>query len=167
MRAVSPLNGYSQKLLLSVNLLRSCRIDFTDAALSVMAMSPSSRWRMLDTYLRRSVAWRYTGAVVTSLVWIALRWLLGHYVINDGYPLCFAVHTSNPLGVFRRTWARAGFGTHDHQPCRLLPDPAALHHRIERFEGSRRNDAVCVVWTGGFGFGRTRPKRNPPGIERG
>jgi PAS domain-containing protein len=41
---------------------------------------------MLDTYLRRSVAWRYAGAVVTSLVWIALRWLLGHFVMEDGYP---------------------------------------------------------------------------------
>jgi len=51
-----------------------------------MAISSSSRWRLLDTYLRRSVAWRYTGAVVTSLLWIAMRWVLGHYVVNDGFP---------------------------------------------------------------------------------
>lgn len=51
-----------------------------------MPNSPSPRWRKLDTYLGRSVAWRYAGAVLISLVWIALRWLFGQYVINDGYP---------------------------------------------------------------------------------
>src|SRR5271165_4789197 len=51
-----------------------------------MADSPSPHWRMPETYLRRSVTWRYAGAIVTSLVWIALRWLLGHFVIEDGFP---------------------------------------------------------------------------------
>lgn len=34
---------------------------------------------------RQSVAWRYGGAVVVSLVFIALRWLLGR-VVDDGVP---------------------------------------------------------------------------------
>jgi PAS domain S-box-containing protein len=34
---------------------------------------------------RQGVAWRYGGAVVVSVVFIALRWLLGH-VIDDGVP---------------------------------------------------------------------------------
>ncbi len=29
---------------------------------------------------------RYAGAIVLSLGWIALRWLLGHFVIEDGFP---------------------------------------------------------------------------------
>ncbi len=41
---------------------------------------------MLATYLESSTPLRYTAAVVVSLVWIALRWLLGHFVINDGFP---------------------------------------------------------------------------------
>ncbi len=41
---------------------------------------------MVEPYMRRSVTWRYGGAVVTSLVWIGLRWVLSHYVIEDGFP---------------------------------------------------------------------------------
>ena len=35
---------------------------------------------------RQSVAWRYGGAVLISLAFIALRWLLGR-VLDDGVPL--------------------------------------------------------------------------------
>jgi PAS domain-containing protein len=41
---------------------------------------------MLEPYMRRSVAWRYAMAVITTLMWIGLRWLLSHYVIDDGFP---------------------------------------------------------------------------------
>jgi len=41
---------------------------------------------MPDTYLKRSVVFRYAGAIVISLVWIALRWMLGRFVIEDGFP---------------------------------------------------------------------------------
>ena len=51
-----------------------------------MEMSPSSRWRVFATYLELSTPSRYTAAVALSLVWIALRWLLGHFVVNDGLP---------------------------------------------------------------------------------
>lgn len=51
-----------------------------------MADSPSTHWRLPDTYLKQSVAFRYAGAIVISLVWIALRWLLGHFVLEDGFP---------------------------------------------------------------------------------
>lgn len=40
---------------------------------------------------QRSVAWRYGGAVLVSLGFIAARWMLGRYVIDDGFP--FAVLT--------------------------------------------------------------------------
>jgi PAS domain-containing protein len=51
-----------------------------------MATFSTPRWRRLETYLRFSITWRYAGAVITSLVWIAIRWLFGHYVIEDGFP---------------------------------------------------------------------------------
>ena len=51
-----------------------------------MAIPATPRWRTLETYMRRSVTWRYGIAVITSLVWIGLRWLLGHYVIQDDFP---------------------------------------------------------------------------------
>ena len=35
---------------------------------------------------RQSVVWRYGGAVLVSLAFIAARWLLGRFVIDDGVP---------------------------------------------------------------------------------
>jgi PAS domain-containing protein len=47
----------------------------------------SSIWRIvLQRDSRHSVAWRYGGAVLVSLAFIAVRWLVGHYVIDDGVP---------------------------------------------------------------------------------
>jgi PAS domain S-box-containing protein len=33
-----------------------------------------------------SLMWRYGGAVLVSLAFIALRWLVGHFIIDDGVP---------------------------------------------------------------------------------
>lgn len=38
---------------------------------------------------RSSILWRYGGAVLVSLAFIAARWMLAHFVIDDGFP--FAV----------------------------------------------------------------------------
>jgi PAS domain S-box-containing protein len=35
---------------------------------------------------RNSLIWRYGGAVLVSLVFIALRWLVSHFIIDDGTP---------------------------------------------------------------------------------
>ena len=67
-------------------LLVAGRTCIVAANLIAMAMPATPRWRRLETYLGRSVASRYAGAIVVSLLWIALRWLLGRFVINDGYP---------------------------------------------------------------------------------
>jgi PAS domain S-box-containing protein len=47
----------------------------------------SSIWRIVpQRNSRHSVAWRYGGAVFVSLAFIAARWLVGHFVIDDGVP---------------------------------------------------------------------------------
>jgi PAS domain-containing protein len=51
-----------------------------------MAIPPTHRWRRLATYLELNTPLRYTAALVISLACIALRWLMGHFVINDGLP---------------------------------------------------------------------------------
>ena len=35
---------------------------------------------------RQNIAWRYGGAVLVSLAFIAVRWLVGRFVIDDGVP---------------------------------------------------------------------------------
>ena len=35
---------------------------------------------------RQSVAWRYGGAVLITLAFIAVRWLVGRFIIDDGVP---------------------------------------------------------------------------------
>jgi PAS domain-containing protein len=50
-----------------------------------MSDSPSFLRLLPQLESRQSVAWRYGGAVLVSLVFIALRWLLGR-VIDDGVP---------------------------------------------------------------------------------
>ena len=35
---------------------------------------------------KQSVAWRYAGAVLVSLTFIAARWSLAHFIVDDGFP---------------------------------------------------------------------------------
>jgi PAS domain S-box-containing protein len=35
---------------------------------------------------RHSLIWRYGGAVLVSLIFLAVRWLVGHFIIDDGVP---------------------------------------------------------------------------------
>jgi PAS domain-containing protein len=50
-----------------------------------MPNSPSFSRILPSVESRQGIAWRYGGAVLVSLAFIALRWLLGH-VIDDGVP---------------------------------------------------------------------------------
>lgn len=51
-----------------------------------MVDSPSFLRLLPQVDSRRSLAWRYGGAVLASLAFIALRWFLGRFVIDDGTP---------------------------------------------------------------------------------
>jgi PAS domain S-box-containing protein len=46
-----------------------------------------SLWRIIPQRdSRQNVAWRYSGAVLVSLAFIAARWLVGRFIIDDGVP---------------------------------------------------------------------------------
>lgn len=40
---------------------------------------------------RESIWWRYGGAVLVSLAFLAVRWLIGHFIIDDGVPFATLV----------------------------------------------------------------------------
>jgi two-component system, sensor histidine kinase and response regulator len=51
-----------------------------------MAERFTARWQLPQIGLTLSPAVRYGGAAALSVAFIAMRWLLAHFVIDDGYP---------------------------------------------------------------------------------
>ena len=90
-------------------------------------------------YMGRSVTWRYGGAVVISLVWIATALGTGSLCDQKTASLTLPCLYQSRFSFLRRTWSGTGFAAHHYQPCRLFPGSAPVHHRIERFEICGRN----------------------------
>ena len=117
---------------------------------------------------RRSVAWRYAGAVVISLA-----------VDRDALAAGSLCHRRR-LSLMRRCSFQSRFRRFSAGSVRgwfrvLTTISLADYFLIPPLYTIGLNDSKAVVGTSlfalvrsrGFGFGRARPERNPPGIERG
>jgi PAS domain S-box-containing protein len=51
-----------------------------------MADTQKSRWQKLELLTSSSLTLRYGGAIFLSLAFIALRWLVAHFILDDGHP---------------------------------------------------------------------------------
>ena len=95
--ANNPLNGYGEIPSLSVNCNQRPAPGIPDAAAQHYGRFPVHLADHPARESRQSVVWRYGGAVLVSLAFIAAALAAGPYVIDDGFPsLCFLFLSRSP-----------------------------------------------------------------------